>query len=171
MLSLFKVDGQLAPRRVLASISVVSLGLLAFGLYLQHYQGLNPCPMCIVQRYALIGVSVLSGLTALSRNKIGWFVGTLLTLLMAGAGAYTAANQSWLQWFPPETVSCGRDLYGMIETFPLKRAIPMIFRGGGDCTAVDWTFLGGTIANWSFICFTLIALVCLAVLGRCLRRG
>jgi disulfide bond formation protein DsbB len=67
--------------------------------------------------------------------------------------------------------TCGRDLYGMIETFPLKRAIPMIFRGGGDCSTVDWTFLGGSIANWSFICFTLIFGVCLVVLRRCLRRG
>ena len=67
--------------------------------------------------------------------------------------------------------SCGRDLYGMIETFPLKRALPMIFRGGGDCSVVDWTFLGGSIANWSFICFTLISLVCVAVLVRCMRRG
>ena len=171
LLNLFKVDGQLAPRRVLASISVVSLGLLAFGLYLQHYEGLNPCPMCIVQRYALILVAVFAGLTAMSGKKSIWFVGTLLTLLMAGFGAYTAANQSCLQWFPPEVATCGRDLYGMIETFPLKRAIPMIFRGGGDCSTVDWTFLGGSIANWSFICFTLIFGVCLVVLRRCLRRG
>ena len=171
LLNLFKVDGQLAPRRVLASISVVSLGLLAFGLYLQHYEGLNPCQMCIVQRYALILVAVFAGLTAMSGKKSIWFVGTLLTLLMAGFGAYTAANQSWLQWFPPEVATCGRDLYGMIETFPLKRAIPMIFRGGGDCSTVDWTFLGGSIANWSFICFTLIFGVCLVVLRRCLRRG
>ena len=166
MLSLFKVDGQLAPRRVLASISVVSLGLLAFGLYLQHYQGLNPCPMCIVQRYALILVAVFAGLTAMSGKKSIWFVGTLLTLLMAGFGAYTAANQSWLQWYPPEVATCGRDLYGMIETFPLKRAIPMIFRGGGDCSTVDWTFLGGSIANWSFVWFVLFALVLLALLLR-----
>ena len=171
LLNLFKVDGQLAPRRVLASISVVSLGLLAFGLYLQHYEGLNPCPMCIVQRYALIFVAIFAGLASATGKKSLWITGTLLTLLSAGFGAFTAANQSWLQWFPPEVATCGRDLYGMIETFPLKRAIPMIFRGGGDCSVVDWTFLGGSIANWSFICFTLISLVCVAVLVRCMRRG
>ncbi len=170
LLNLFKVDGRLVPRRILAAISLVSVGLLAFGLYLQHYEGLNPCPMCIVQRYALIFVAVFSGLASVSGKRMLWFVGTLLTLLSAGFGAFTAARQSWLQWFPPEVATCGRDLYGMIETFPLKRLIPMIFKGGGDCTAVDWTFLGGTIANWSFICFTLIALVCLPLLGRCLRK-
>lgn len=161
----------MAPRRVLAAISLVSVGMLVFGLYLQHYLDLNPCPMCIVQRYALIFVAVFAGLASATGKKSLWITGTLLTLVSAVLGAYTAANQSWLQWFPPEVATCGRDLYGMIETFPLKRAIPMIFRGGGDCSVVDWTFLGGSIANWSFICFTLISLVCVAVLVRCLRRG
>ena len=171
LLNLFKVDGRLAPRRVLAAISLASVAMLVFGLYLQHYLDLNPCPMCIVQRYALIFVAVFAGLASATGKKSLWIAGTLLTLVSAVLGAYTAANQSWLQWFPPEVATCGRDLYGMIETFPLKRAIPMIFRGGGDCSVVDWTFLGGSIANWSFICFTLISLVCVAVLVRCLRRG
>ena len=161
----------MAPRRVLAAISLASAGMLVFGLYLQHYLDLNPCPMCIVQRYALIFVAVFAGLASATGKKSLWITGTLLTLVSAVLGAYTAANQSWLQWFPPEVATCGRDLYGMIETFPLKRAIPMIFRGGGDCSTVDWTFLGGSIANWSFICFTLISLVCVGVLARCLRRA
>ena len=169
LLNLFKVDGQLAPRRVLASISVVSLGLLAFGLYLQHYEGLHPCPMCIVQRNALILVAVFAGLTAMSGKKSIWFVGTLLTLLMAGFGAYTAANQSWLQWFPPEVSMCGRDFYGMIENYPIRRAIPMIFKGSGDCTAIDWTFLGGSIANWAFVWFVVFGLAMLWLLVRGLR--
>ena len=171
LLNLFKVDGRLAPRRVLAAISLASVAMLVFGLYLQHALDLNPCTMCILQRYALIFVAVFAGLASATGKKSLWIVGTLLTLVSAVLGAYTAANQSWLQWFPPEVATCGRDLYGMIETFPLKRAIPMIFRGGGDCSVVDWTFLGGSIANWSFICFTLISLVCVAVLVRCLRRG
>ena len=171
LLNLFKVDGRLAPRRVLAAISLASVAMLVFGLYLQHYLDLNPCPMCIVQRYALIFVAVFAGLASATGKKPLWIAGALLTLVSAVLGAYTAANQSWLQWFPPEVATCGRDLYGMIETFPLKRAIPMIFRGGGDCSVVDWTFLGGSIANWSFICFTLISLVCVAVLVRCMRRG
>ncbi|WP_144267141.1 disulfide bond formation protein B, partial [Comamonas thiooxydans] len=71
----------------------------------------------------------------------------------AFGGAATAARQSILQWFPPEIASCGRDFYGMIENYALSKAIPLIFRGSGDCSAVDWTFLGGTIANWAFLCF------------------
>jgi disulfide bond formation protein DsbB len=57
----------------------------------------------------------------------------------------------------------------MIETFPLQRAIPMIFKGGGDCSVVDWTFLGGSIANWSFVCFVGIALLALVTAVRLWR--
>jgi disulfide bond formation protein DsbB len=83
-------------------------------------------------------------------------------LVLGAGGAYVAARQTWLQWYPPEFASCGRDFYGMIETFPLQRAIPMIFKGGGDCTKVDWTFLGGSIANWSFLAFVGLGLLALA---------
>ena len=153
-----------APRKVLALISVVCVGLLAFGLYLQHVVGLEPCPMCIVQRYALVLVAILAALTAMSRGRAGLLGGSLLTLAVAGFGAFVAARQSWLQWYPPEVATCGRDLYGMIESFPLQRAIPMIFKGSGDCSAVDWTFLGGTIANWSFVWFVIFIVVILATL-------
>jgi len=158
-----------APRRVLLGISVVCIGLLAFGLYLQHVVGLEPCPMCIVQRYALVLVAIIAGITSVSGKKSLQVSGVFLVLLVAGFGAFVAARQSWLQWYPPEVATCGRDLYGMIETFPLQRAIPMIFKGGGDCTVVDWTFLGGSIANWSFVCFVAIILLALVFLGRKLK--
>lgn len=157
-----------APRRVLVLVTVACMALLGYGLYLQHGLGLEPCPMCIVQRYALMLVALVAGLTAIFRSRAAHRAGALLTLLIAGFGAFVAARQSWLQWYPPEIATCGRDFYGMIETFPLKRAVPMIFAGGGDCAAVDWTFLGGSIANWSFLCFVGIGLVMLALV---LRRG
>lgn len=155
-----------APRRALALICIACVAMLAFGMYLQHVVGLEPCPMCIVQRYALVLVAVFAGLASASSRRGLQVVGMLLGLVMAVGGAYTAARQSWLQWHPPEVVSCGRDIYGMIETFPLQRALPMIFRGAGDCSQVDWTFLGLSIANWSFIVFTGFAVLLLILLFR-----
>ncbi len=162
--------GFLSVRQILSLVCVGCLGLLAYGLYLQHVVGLEPCPMCIVQRYALVLVALLAGLTAAGKARALHLGGVGLMLLAAGFGAFVAARQSWLQWYPPEVSSCGRDFYGMIETFPLKRAIPMIFKGSGDCTAVDWTFLGGSIANWSFLCFVAIVLVSLLLFAR-MRDG
>jgi disulfide bond formation protein DsbB len=158
------------PRRVLVLVAAACVAMLAFGLYLQHVVGLEPCPMCIVQRYALVLVAVVAGVTAIAKSRGVLMAGSGLMVLLAGFGAFVAARQSFLQWYPPEIASCGRDFYGMIETFPLKRAIPMIFKGSGDCTKIDWTFLGGSIANWSFVCFVVIALVGLLLVARLARK-
>ena len=162
-----------APRRVLVLVSVVCIAMLAFGVYLQQVVGLEPCPMCIVQRYALVLVALVAGIAAAFRQRGAVVGGSLLVLLLSGFGAFVAARQSWLQWYPPEVASCGRDFYGMIETFPLRRAVPMIFKGGGDCSKVDWTFLGGSIANWSFLVFIGLAVIAIVLLARQLqpRRG
>ena len=114
-----------SPRRVLALISVACVAMLAFGMYLQHVVGLEPCPMCIVQRYALILVAVFAGLASLGGKKGWWMSFTVLAVLAGGFGAFTAARQSWLQWYPPEVATCGRDFYGMVENYPLSRAIPI----------------------------------------------
>ncbi|WP_309682695.1 disulfide bond formation protein B [Polaromonas sp.] len=158
------------PRRVLALVSLVCVAMLAFGLYLQHVVGLEPCPMCIVQRYALLLVAIVAGMTAMAKSRGLLVTGSGVLVLVAGFGAFVAARQSFLQWYPPEIASCGRDFYGMIETFPLKRAIPLIFKGSGDCTKIDWTFLGGSIANWSFLCFVAIGLVGLLLIARLARQ-
>lgn len=160
-----------APRHLLAVVCAISVALLAFGMYLQHVVGLEPCPMCIVQRYALVLVALTAGLASLSARRGAQLVGAGGLLVFAGFGAFVAARQSWLQWYPPEIASCGRDFYGMIETFPLQRAIPMIFKGSGDCTTIDWTFLGGSIANWSFLWFCAFALLGALLLARLMRRG
>lgn len=159
-----------APRRTLALIFVACAAMMAFGMYLQHVVGLEPCPMCIVQRYCLIAVGVFALLGSLKPSTAGWwksFGG--LALLFSAFGAFTAARQSWLQWNPPEFATCGRDFYGMIENYPISRSLPMIFRGSGDCTAIDWTFLGLAIANWSFLAFTAFSIVLLLALFKAKR--
>jgi len=170
MFSLVQAQFDEYPRRVLTALGLICLALLGFGLYLQHVVGLEPCPMCIVQRYAdaLIALFALLGAaTGVRRVQLG---SAFVLILLASGGAFVAARQSWLQWYPPEVVSCGRDLYGMIETFPLKRVLPMIFKGSGDCSKVDWTLLGGSIANWSFVWFCAAFTTACLLLWRQFRR-
>lgn len=165
---MFTLNSLLArPRRVFAAIALVSLAMLVYGIaYLQNVVGLEPCPMCIVQRYCLILVGVFCALAACSPRVGAWRFWGLLAAGMGAFGAFTAARQSWLQWYPPEFATCGRDLFGMIESFPLQRVVPMVFAGSGDCSAVDWTFLGMTIANWSFVWFVVFIVVIMWTLAR-----
>lgn len=139
------------------ALFAVCAALLAVGLYLQHIKGIEPCPMCIMQRYAML-VCGLLGLIAGLHNprRTGLVVYSGLLAVSALAGAGVAARQSWMQWYPPAVSECGPGLEYMLESFPLSSALPMIFRGAGDCSAIDWTLFGLTIANWSFLVFATI---------------
>lgn len=155
------------PRLPFVLLLGVCSALLGYGLYLQARGGLNPCPMCIMQRYAFVGIILIALVAAIHgpRGKARKAYGlALLAAALAGGGV--ALRQSWIQRFPPAFAECGPDLAFMLDSFPLKDALPMIFQGSGDCTAIDWSFLGLSIANWSLVCFTVIAVLALMGLFR-----
>jgi disulfide bond formation protein DsbB len=154
------IDQLLAkPRLAFAAVFALCAGLLGFGMFLQLGLGLEPCPMCIMQRYAFVACGLIAGIAALHGPAgAGRRVYAAAIALTAVAGGSVAARQSWLQHFPPKAVDCGPDLEFMLDSFPLAQALPLIFRGTGDCSKVQWSFLGLSIAEWSLIWFVLIAL-------------
>lgn len=162
---------RITARLVFLALFAVAAGLLSFGLYLQHVVGLEPCPMCILQRYAFLGCALVALVAALHNpGPVGVRVYGGLVAALALIGGGIAARQSWIQRFPPSISECGPDLGFMLDSFPLADALPMIFRGAGDCTAIEWTFLGGSIANWSLAAFTIYALIGLVLALRRIRR-
>jgi len=153
------------PRSIHLGMFLVCAGLIAFALYLQHSLGLEPCPMCILQRYAFIVVGVIALVAALHGPAlIGQRVYSGLILLFAATGAGVAIRHVYLEHNPPKIFDCGADVGFMLESFPLTEALPMIFRGTGDCTKVLWRFLGLSIAEWSLICFVLLIVAALVAL-------
>jgi disulfide bond formation protein DsbB len=147
---------RLYPRLIYLAIFLVCAGLIGFGLYLQHAQGLEPCPMCILQRYAFIATGVIALVAALHDPQvIGRRVYSVLIVLFAGLGGGVATRHVWLEHNPPKLFDCGADFGYMLESFPLAEALPMIFRGTGDCTKVLWRFLGLSIAEWALIWFAI----------------
>ena len=126
--------------------------LLGFGYYLQYAQGLDPCPLCQVQRafYYLAGLAFLAG--ALHGRLIPAYAS--LAALFALGGAAVAARQVWLQHLPADKVpQCGPDLAFMLKNLPISRTLEKLFTGTGECAVVDWSFLGLSIAEWSLLWF------------------
>lgn len=147
-------------RPLFASIFLACLALLGFGLYLQHVENLEPCPLCILQRYAFVAVGFIALLAVLHNPaRTGKRVYGALLALFAVTGAAIAGRQSWLQHYPPVIADCGPDLEYMIESFPLSKALPMIFKGSGDCAEVVWRFLGLSIPEWALVFFILFGLI------------
>lgn len=137
------------------------LGLLAcfvamgFALYLQHVVGLEPCPLCIMQRvavFAAMGVLVLAILH--NPRRTGQRVYALLGLVAAFAGLGVAGRHVWLQHMPADQVpACGPGLDYMMDVFPLQDVVSMVLRGSGECAVVDWTFLGFSLAELTLVVF------------------
>ena len=135
--------------------ALICAALLSFGYFLQYVQGLQPCPLCMVQRgffYLLFAAFALGAVH--NPRRLGTTVYAALAIFFAAGGAATATRQVWLQSLPPDKVpQCGPDLFFMLENFPLTRTLEKLFYGSGECAAVDWKFLGLSIAGWSLVWF------------------
>jgi disulfide bond formation protein DsbB len=133
--------------------------LLGYGYWLQYVDGLQPCPLCYIQRfffYLVGGIFLLAAIHA-PRNVLSRIYPALGVLFALG-GAATAGRQVWLQSLPADQVpACGPDLFFMIENLPFARTFEKVFYGSGECAAVDWTFLGLSIAGWALAWFVALA--------------
>lgn len=155
---------RLTPRSSLAWVAAFAAVAMACALYLQHVVGLKPCPLCVIQRMALIlaGVIALAGaLLARGRGAQRGFMGA--SALAAALGAGVAAWHVWILFDPPHSMSCGRPFQWFHDEFPLTTWLPRLFRGDGDCLSTDWSLFGLGIPHWSLVGFGVVLV--LLVLG------
>jgi disulfide bond formation protein DsbB len=155
---------RVTPRIVFGFIFAACAGLLALAIYLQESLGLDPCPMCILQRSAFIAVGIVALAAAIHGPRgLALKIYGVLAAVLAIAGAGVAARHSWLQHFPPKFESCGTDLEFLMSTFPLAQALPKIFAGSGSCSKVDWKLLGLSIPEWAFVWYAVFAVLAIWV--------
>lgn len=142
---------------------LASFGLVAFALYIQQKHHLEPCPLCISQRIAFMFLGVLFLIAALHNPaKIGRRIYGLLHLLAAAAGAVIASRHIWIQANPDKVMAeCGAGFDYIFDTFPMKKALDLVFKGTGECSNIDWTLFGITIPQLSLICFVALAIYAL----------
>jgi disulfide bond formation protein DsbB len=137
-------------------------GLMGYALYAQHVLGLEPCPLCVFQRVAVIalgGVFLVAAL--LAPRGGGRFAYAGLLFVAAAAGAGVAGRHLWLQSLPPERVpACGPGLDYLLEAFPFTEMLQTVLSGSGECAQVDWSLLGLAMPAW-----VLIAVVTLGAWG------
>lgn len=137
---------------------IICFVLTAISFYLEFHVKLEPCPLCIIQRFLFIilGFLFFFGLFLKSQNKHSVYY--FFIFFISAIGAAIAARHVWITTLPPDKVpSCGASLHYMLEVLPVSQAIQMIFQGTGDCAKVTWRFLSLSIPEWSVIFFILLA--------------
>ncbi len=130
-------------------------GLIAFAYYLQFGQGVEPCPLCIIQRLLVAATGLVFLVAAIHHpGRAGARVYGVLTMLVAGVGAAVAGRHVWIQHVPEDKrPSCGPGLDYLVSTFGPFGGLQRILRGSGECGKVDWTLLGLSIPEWTLACF------------------
>jgi len=133
-------------------------GLMGYALFVQYGIGLEPCPLCILQRIAVIVMGVLFLLAFLQDpgDKGAKVYGVLIDVA-ALAGVTVAARHMWIIAQPPGTVAeCGASLDYMMDVLPLHEVLGKILTGSGECAKIDWQFLGLNMPTWVLICLVLV---------------
>jgi Disulfide bond formation protein DsbB len=157
-LNLNKSRSRLSRRLVYAAGFLACASLLGFAYYLQHFEALEPCPLCSFQRLAMIGLGLVFLLAAWHNpGKVGARIWSGLIAISALTGAGIAARHVWLQHLPPNRVpDCGPSLDYIFETFPFSKALKMVFQGSGECATVDWSLLGLSMPIWVLLAFLIL---------------
>lgn len=123
---------------------------MGFALFAQHVLLLEPCPLCVLQRVAVISIGIVFLIAAL-HDSTGFsrIIYAGLLALAAAGGLAIAGRHAWLQQLPEDQVpACGPGLDYMLETFPLGEALKMVFSGSGECAEIVWQFLGLSMPAW-----------------------
>ncbi len=132
---------------------------VALALIIQTKYNLEPCPLCITQRMFFMGLGILFLIGAFIKSaSLLQKIFTGLQLLTALGGAGWAIRHWYLQAHKGEIIAdCGVGFDYMFENFPVKKMFTLIFKGTGDCAAIDWTFLGLTLPQLALISFVAFA--------------
>jgi protein dithiol:quinone oxidoreductase len=139
---------------------VACAGMLGFGFFLQYVKGLEPCPLCILQRLMLACTGILFLIAAIHHPLRRWAAHVYGALIAASAltGLGIAIRHVWIQ-HTPESLrpACGPGLDFLLNTFGPLESLKRILHGSGECGMVDWTFLTLSIPEWTLIAFTVFA--------------
>ena len=138
----------------------VCAALLGYAFYVQFQLDIQPCPFCIFQRiaFAALGIVFLLGGLHAPRAPGGRRAWSLLAFVAAAVGAGYAGRHSWVQLNPPAMPSCGPGLNFIVEQHSWLGAARKVLLATGDCSAIDWQFLGLSMPMWCLVFFVAMGL-------------
>lgn len=144
-------------RNYIIIIANLSITLLCLSFLLEHLYDLTPCPLCYIQRICLIGI-ICSAMIRTYRSKISKPYSMMIWSIF---GLLTASRQLWIQYAHPNMPhDCLPHLVDLLQYAPLQDVIMTLFANMGGCTGDAYSWLGLSIAHWTWLGFA--ALFCLS---------
>jgi len=145
-------------RRFLALLGLICLALIGGALYMQIVLGEAPCPLCILQRYALLLIALFAFIGAAMPTARGVTLFEGFVVLSAIGGVIAAGRHVYILANPD--VSCGIDVrQPIVDELPLAKVWPLVFQVDGFCTTPYPPVLGLSLAQWALLAFVLTAVL------------
>lgn len=141
-------------RNIQILLAFTALFILTCSLCFQYVLDMEPCPLCLMQRLAVILLLIMSTIGIfVNKSSTGKRIAVTM-FLIAGFGLYFASRQLWLQSLPPgHAPACMPGMDVLIQYFPWKDILHALLFGDGDCAEVRWTWLGLTMPAWAAVYF------------------
>ena len=148
--------------------SFLAFALVGLAVAIQTQFNLEPCPLCVSQRIVFIVIGFLFLIFSfLKPNRLIKFIYISSLLITNIIGIIFAIRHIMIQnkWIivPAE---CGIDLNYMFENFPLTEAFSLLFKGTGDCSEIDWLFLGFTLPQLALIAYIMFGIMTLYIYNK-----
>jgi disulfide bond formation protein DsbB len=156
-------------RLVTALLGLACFLMFGYALYAQFHELLEPCPLCIFQRVAVVALGVVLLLAAAipQRWRIVGNISALLIALVGLAGMGVSARHLYIQSQPEGTIAaCGASLDYMWQVFPLTDVLRKVLTGSGECAKINWTLFGLSMPGWVLICVLLLTALGVAATWR-----
>jgi protein dithiol:quinone oxidoreductase len=150
----------LSARRFHGLVAFAAFALLAVAFYMEYQMGLEPCPLCMLQRIVFFCVGMVSLASALTASVKMRKICAWLVVILSVMGAVLAIRHLYLQSLPTnELPACLPGLSYMFEVFPWQEIMQAMVMGTGECGEVSWTLFGISIPGWTLVAFTGMAML------------
>lgn len=167
-------DAISAAGRYAALIAAIAALTLAGAWFFQLVLGLQPCPLCLEQRYAYylaVPLAIVVAVAAARDAPRSLIYAGLFALLLAALASAVLGGYHWgveWKWWPGPTDCSGPvgnlgsagDLLSRLDTVKVVR-----------CDEVQWRFLGLSMAGYNVLISLLMALLALFGIKRLSRRA
>ena len=161
----------LTARRFHGLVAFAAFALLAVAFYMEYQMGLEPCPLCMLQRIVFFCVGVVSLISALTASEKARKVFSWLVVVLSFAGAALAIRHLYLQSLPmDELPACLPGLSYMFEVFPWQEIMQAMVMGTGECGDVVWTLFGISIPGWTLVAFIGMAIINIVIALRANKK-
>ena len=155
-------------RAVPLVILVASVALVGGALLFQYVGGLQPCELCLYQRWPYYAMVVLSALAlAAGRPAVSaWVTGIAAVAFLAGASLAFYHVGVEQHWFAGPS-ACTGALGGSIEDFRRQLMAQQPVR----CDEPQWALFGVSLAGWNLLAsLALVAFCVVALRSPALKR-